>query len=321
METTTLWHLSNAKTALKSEVLIPKPGEILIQSLYSLISMGTEKLVACGKVPSEIYLQMKVPFMQGDFSFPLTYGYSVVGKIIDGPEKYLNATIQMLHPHQSYIYAATDKFSVLPPEVPAKRATLASNLETIVNAIWDSEVSLGDKILVVGFGLIGALLCQVLKGMPGVEIQVMEADQHRANLATILGHKNIRNPTDQVPMFDVAFNTSSNESGLQACIDAVGYEGRIVELSWYGNQAVNMSLGSNFHHMRKRIISSQVSSIPSIKTNRWDFDRRKALVLQLLKDPGYDQLITQEIEFESAPSFFDNLRNNQIDQLSTVIKY
>ncbi|MDN5212022.1 zinc-binding alcohol dehydrogenase [Fulvivirgaceae bacterium BMA12] len=322
METTALWHLSASSTILKTtNIRNDHSVSCLIKSLYSLISTGTERLVAQGKVPDNLQEAMKVPYMEGSFGFPLTYGYSLVGEVIEGPEHLIGKNVHIMHPHQSMLYANQAHIAPIPEDIPSKRAVLVSNLETAVNAVWDSEVTVGEKVLVAGFGIIGALLCQILRKFPAIDLQVLEPNQTRREMARSWGFNVAETITLTEPSFDVAFNTSSHENGLQFCIDSVGYEGKVVELSWYGDQSVNINLGKSFHHLRKQIISSQVSQIPGHKLNRWDHQRRKALVFDLLKDPFFDELLTDEISFQDSPVFFQDLRNGTIDSIGTTIKY
>ena len=321
METKALWHLSESSTVLKTTDIQVQDFSCLIKSHYSLVSTGTERLIIQGKVPESLHEAMKVPYMQGNFNFPLTYGYSVVGEIINGPERLIGKYVHIMHPHQSYFYANEEDFTILPEVIPAKRAVLASNLETVVNAIWDSEVTLGQKTLVVGFGIIGALLSQVLRMFPAMDPEVLETNKFRRKKAHSLGFKAIKSLAQPSSQYDLAFNTTGNEEALQACIDSVGYEGKIMELSWYGNQQVNIHLGNSFHHHRKKIISSQVSQIPGHMVNRWDYQRRKKLVFKILRDASFDALLTNEISFDDSPEFFKRLRDGSVDSIGTIIKY
>jgi len=205
--------------------------------------------------------------------------------------------------------------------MPLKRATLASNMETVVNAIWDSHVSIGDKVLVTGFGNIGSLLSLTLKSFPGVSVSVLETDPVKQDVANQLGLLCYGSPGEINTRFDMAFNCTSNEQGLQTCIDKTGLEGQIIELSWYGTGQVKIGLGGTFHSERKRIVASQVSRIPDEKASRWNNKRRKELVFELLKNPEYDKLITREIDFEDTPQFFDSLREGNNNDIGIVIKY
>ena len=193
---------------------------------------------------------------------------------------------------------------VVPEDVPAKRAVLASNLETAVTAIWDARPVVGERILIVGFGSIGALLAHVLRNMPGVELNVADRDETRSRLARQLGFRTDRPVGDQ--KFDLAFHASGSASGLQESIDCVGQEGRIVDVSWYGASETSLRLGGTFHSQRKTIVASQVSNLPALQSARWDRRRRKELVFFLLRNSAFDFLQNREIAFSELAEFFNN---------------
>ncbi|MEM1124101.1 MAG: zinc-binding alcohol dehydrogenase, partial [Bacteroidota bacterium] len=187
MQATALWHLSPTHSALKKEALpTSSKHPIKIKSLYSLVSTGTERLVATGKVPAEMYDPMKVPYMGGNFDFPIKYGYSLVGEILTEGEL-LGQLVHLLHPHQDLLVADNQSIDLIPQGVPAKRAALASNVETALNAIWDGGVTVGDKVLVSGFGMIGGLVARLLSFMPAVEVVVLEKNEFRRQLARQMG--------------------------------------------------------------------------------------------------------------------------------------
>ena len=320
MIATSLWHTSSSKSILQKEELGQIPRQkVLIQSLYSLISTGTEKLVAKGLVPVSMHQSMRVPAMGGDFIFPIKYGYSLVGKVVSNGI-FKNKIVHLLHPHQDFLIVNKTDFSIVPTEIPAKRAALASNMETALNAIWDSKVSVGDKVLVCGFGMIGGLVARLLSLLPAVEVFIVEKNTFRANQATKMGF--MVNPKDIIN-FDYSFHTSGTSTGLQTCIDAVGMEGKIIELSWYGTKSVEVNLGANFHYQRKQIISSQVGHIPFTKSARWNYHRRKQVVWELLKNPVFDAHITNEVAFNESPAFFEKLRQDTLDGhgLGWVLKF
>ncbi len=317
-----LWHLSETRSTIKNnEIQFLQEDSLLIQSHYSMISTGSERLVAMGKVPAVLHEKMQVPYMLGQFDFPVSYGYSLAGEIIDGENNLRGRYVHCLHPHHSYAMVKHSDIFLIPPEIPLKRAAMASNLETIVNAIWDSHCTIGDNILIAGFGIIGALLAVTLKSFPGVNVTLLEINPAKRSIAEKLGfechppHKKIHDA------FDMAFHCSSSDQGLQACINHTGLEGTIMELSWYGNKQTNIHLGESFHSQRKKIHASQVSSIPAEKSSRWDIKRRKELVFKLLHNPDYDKLITKEIDFETAPEFFTQLRKGHHEDIGVIIKY
>jgi len=318
---TALWHLSDKRSEIRPiPSVLSIQGDCEVKAMYSLVSTGTERLVACGRVPGNLHESMQVPYMEGSFSFPVKYGYSLVGEVIDGPENLKRKIVHLLHPHQDYcVVLAKDAF-VVPREVTPQRATLASNLETALNAIWDSGVSAGDKVMVVGFGIIGSLVARLLSLLPAVQVVVADIDQNRINSAERMGFSTAQ-AEDLGADFDLAFHCSSQETGLQTCIDKTGPEGKIIELSWYGNKAVTVNLGGTFHSQRKSIISSQVSAIPASKQARWNFHRRKQVVFELLKNPAFDQHIAATIGFRELPALFDKIRKGQVNALSYGVSY
>lgn len=317
---TALWHLSAQQSALRTAPLVPSNFSFLkIQSLYSMVSSGTERLVAKGLVPRALNESMQVPGQEGNFNFPIKYGYSLVGKVINDDHPLSGKNVHLLHPHQDFCYVDPSRVAVIPEGIPPLRATLASNLETAINAVWDGGATVGDKILIVGFGIIGALVAEVLRNLPGVEIWVLEKKTSRIKMAKNLGWNTLEDTT--VADFDLTFHTTGHQEGLQSCIDHLAFGGKVVELSWYGEKNIQLQLGGTFHSQRKQIISSQVGRLPLNKRDRWDFARRKALVFKLLQVTNYDRLITTLIPFADAPDFFNKLRDGIPEGLGVGIQY
>lgn len=321
MESKALWHLSKEQSViLETPFRPPKEGYCEIKTLYSLVSIGTERLVAKGVIPQELHREMGVPYMEGSFDFPVKYGYSLVGKVISSDDKWNDKLVHLLHPHQSRCQVAKASLSLVPDGIPAPRACLASNLETALTAVWDAELSIGDRVAVLGFGPIGALLCRLLNGIPAIELHVFEKSPARAKLARSFGFK-VSDPQQIRQKFDVSFNVSSSAEGLQLCLDHTGKEGRVVELSWYGEQSVQLELGKYFHSQRLKLISSQVGQIPSTRTARWDYQRRKQTVFKLLQNPDFDLHLTHIMPFESAPGLFRDLRKGPIEGIGYCLSY
>lgn len=320
MKVKEFWHISPEKSEFKfNEIHNLSENEVLVKSLFSSISIGTERLVALKSVPTIMYEKMKVPYMDGSFSLPCKYGYSLVGKVIEGPVELINKVVHVMHPHQDFAIVNIQSIKVIDDMIPAKRCVLVSNVETTINAIWDSKVTVGDKVLIAGFGIIGALTSIILKKIPGVKVYVSEINPSRRSLAQRLGFELIHEVSEAV--FDLAFNSSASQKGLQLCIDSVGNEGKVIEVSWYGNKKVSLSLGEDFHSMRKKIQSSQVSVIPGDKLNRWSFLRRKDLALELLKDEEFDLLVENVVPFSDAPAVFSSIRDGTYDKISAVFSY
>jgi threonine dehydrogenase-like Zn-dependent dehydrogenase len=258
--------------------------------------------------------------MAGTFSFPVKYGYSLVGTIRRGPKNRLGELVHVMHPHQDRSIVRTEDAFPLPASVPAKRATLASNLETAVNAIWDSKIKLGENALVVGFGIIGSLIARLIQFGAGTDVAVVDASPAKGELARNLGFETIL-PEKIEPSFDLAFHASGTSEGLQTAIDSVAFEGKIIEMSWYGTDKVNISLGEDFHSLRKKIISSQVSHIPNELQPRWDLKRRKKLVFKLLENPAFDSHLTHNVPFSKLPELFQELKSSVSEGLGYLVEY
>jgi len=313
-----LWHIDEFSSELKKVEKTASQG-ILVKSEYSLISTGTERLVATKNVPTNLHQQMKVPYMAGTFELPIKYGYSVVGTVVSEGD-FFGKKVHIMYPHQSICEVAETEFFVLPDDLSLAKATLISNMETVINAIWDSELGENEKVLIAGFGNIGGLLAETIRHYSGIDLVIFEKDDWRRAQAESFGFKTTTNPTPDY--FNISFDTTSSSGGLQTCIESVGEEGKIVNLSWYGNKLVEINLGGSFHYDRKKIISSQVSKIPFSKRKDWDYLKRKQFAIELLQKHPYEQFITKEIPFEESPDFYNKLRQNQQGNgLIWVLKY
>jgi threonine dehydrogenase-like Zn-dependent dehydrogenase len=264
---------------------------------------------------------MAVPYMEGSFSLPCKYGYSLTGKVTKGMAGYKGKTVHLMHPHQDKLWANASSVFIVPDEIPARRAVMASQVETAVNAIWDSRISLGDTVLIAGFGLVGAIIAQLVSDIPGVKVAILEKNEFRKGIAKELGFSVVDRPEDYAEVFDVAIHTTGDEKALQFCIDHIGNESQVTEVSFYGKKSVNLMLGATFHTGRQRIVVSQVSQIPSHRKNRWDLERRKNLVFSILKDKRFDLLAGKIVPFEHASILFNQIRHSLINDISVVFQY
>jgi threonine dehydrogenase-like Zn-dependent dehydrogenase len=299
-----LWFQARGNAVLRDEPL-PElgPGFSLVRASFSAVSPGTEQLVFSGRVPPPMHATMRVPYMAGDFGFPVKYGYSLVGRVESSDDAALRGClVHLMHPHQDRLVARDADLFLVPEGVAAPRATLASSLETAVNALWDSGATIGDRCLVAGFGIIGSLIARLLARMPGVDVVVADPEASKIDLASRLGFAALQ-PGRVQGNFDIAFHASSTGEGLQLCIDRTGFEGTIVEASWYGSRPVTVELGQGFHSERKRIVSTQVSTVAASMRARWSLARRKALVFELLRDACFDAHLTESIAFDDLPAY------------------
>lgn len=279
---------------------------VLVKTLFSGISRGTEKLVFEGLVPKSESSSMRCHGQQGEFSFPIKYGYCSVGNVLEGP---LAGQIAFcLHPHQNMFRAEQDMLHPLPKGLPPERAVLAANMETALNITWDSKVSPDEKVAVIGAGVIGSLAAYLLS-KTSTNVTLIDINPSRRALADQLGIT-FAETSENLGEFDLVVHASATESGLNQAIELCGYEGRIIEASWFGEQKVSLSLGGAFHSKRLNIKSSQVGGIaPWMKTD-WNYQKRMDRALELLIDPVLDCLISGESEFENAAVDYAQVLND-----------
>lgn len=277
-------------------------------------------MVFNANVPPGEYERMRAPFQDGDFPYPVKYGYTNVGLVTQGPDNWVGKTVFSLFPHQTYFAIPESAAMPVPHDVPANRAVLTANMETAVNTLWDAQPAIGDKISVIGAGVVGSLIAWLAAQIPGTDVELVDVNPRRATLA---GHLNIRfsAPEDASRERDLIINASANEAGLNTALRCAGFEATIVEVSWYGNTPVNISLGEAFHSRRLNIRSSQVGHIANSQRSRWDYKRRLALAIDLLKYDCLDHLISGESKFEDLPSTLPTVTDRNADVLCHRIVY
>jgi threonine dehydrogenase-like Zn-dependent dehydrogenase len=317
-----LFHVAPMRSELRAVPLpAPGPGEALVRTEFSAISRGTERLVARGAVPVEEHARMRCPMQEGDFPFPVKYGYAAVGVVEAGPAAWLGRRVFALHPHQDRFVAPLDRLHPVPDTVPAARATLAANLETALNAVWDSGVSVADRVVVVGGGLVGLLIAALCAGMPGTRVTVVDVDPTRAAAASMLGATFVT--PEAVPTgADVVFHTSATAAGLATAIAAAGPDAKVVELSWYGAGEIAVALGGAFHAGRIALVSSQVGRVsPGHAARGWTFASRLAAALDLAADARIDRLIGEIVPFADLPAAMPRVLAAQAPGIVTLVGY
>jgi threonine dehydrogenase-like Zn-dependent dehydrogenase len=299
---------------------VPGPGDVLVRSLRSGVSRGSETLVFRGGVPVSQHDVMRAPFQEGSFPGPLKYGYLSVGVVERGPAELEGRTVFCLHPHQTAYVVPARSVVLVPDDVPPARAVLAGTVETAVNALWDAAPLLGDRVTVVGAGMVGCCVARLLAGFPGVRVTLVDIDAAKAQVAAALG-VGFALPADADDRQDLVVHTSGTSAGLQRSLDLLVGEGTVVELSWYGDAEVTLTLGAAFHSRRLGIRASQVGLVaPARRVTRTTSDRL-ALALDLLRDPAFDALLTGTSRFEDLPDVLPRLVSGDLPALCHVITY
>jgi threonine dehydrogenase-like Zn-dependent dehydrogenase len=263
---------------------------------------------------------MRAPFQEGDFPAPVKYGYLSVGVVEQGPPQLLGRTIFCLYPHQTAYVVPAEAVVVVPDDVPPTRAVLAGTVETAVNALWDAPPLIGDRIAVVGAGMVGCCVARLLTRFPGVDVTLVDIDPGRADVAAALG-VDFALPGDASHGRDLVVHTSATSAGLQQSVDLLAPEGTVIDLSWYGDAEVRLSLGGSFHSGRLGIRASQVGMVSAAKRGRRTAADRLALALDLLTDPAFDALITGVSRFEDLPDVMVGLAGGSLPALCHTVAY
>ena len=303
-------------------VALPEPGsgDVVVRTLRSGVSRGTETLVFRGGVPESQRAAMRAPFQEGEFPGPVKYGYLNVGAVEHGPPELRGRTVFCLYPHQTAYVVPAAAVTPVPDGVPAGRAVLAGTVETAVNALWDAAPLIGDRIAVVGAGMVGCAVARLLARFPGIEVTLVDVEPSRSDIAAALGAR-FAPPEDAPGDQDLVVHTSATAAGLQRSLDLLAPEGTVLELSWYGDTEINVALGGAFHSGRLRIRASQVGTVsPARGARRTTADRLK-LALDLLRDPAFDLLLTGESRFDELPGVMERLAAGSLPALCHTIAY
>ena len=285
------WTTGPGEGEFRSERLPrPSPGDASVHTLWTGVSRGTEALVARGEVPASERERMRAPFQAGDFPFPVKYGYLNVGTVDDGPPAVRGRTVFALFPHQSHFVVPADALLPIPDAVPPRRAVLAGAVETAVNVLWDAAPMVGDRVVIVGAGMIGCAIARVARGIPGVQVALVDVDPAKAPIAEAIG-VDFALAAETAHDADIVIEASGSGAGLQLALRLAPTDGEVVVASWYGSRAVPIELGEDFHSRRISIRSSQVGAVSSRRRSSRTTRDRLALALRLLEDPAFDHLL------------------------------
>jgi threonine dehydrogenase-like Zn-dependent dehydrogenase len=225
-----------------------------------------------------------------------------------------------LYPHQDIFTIPADAVIPLPDSVPARRAVLAANMETALNAVWDSGAKAGHKIVIIGAGLVGCLIAHLAVRLPGAEVTLVDILPERADVARSLGI-GFALPDEAPRGAEIVFHTSASEAGLQLALDTAAFEARIIEVSWFGDKHVSLPLGGAFHSQRLQLISTQVGHVAAPMRGRMTHRQRLEKALHLLDDGRLDALITEEVAFDDLPDALPRLLAPDALGIATAICY
>src|SRR5262249_89956 len=250
---------------------------------------------------------MRCPFRGGAFPFPVKYGYALVGIVEEGPAGKIGEGVLCLHPHQTRFTIPAEAALSIPPGIPTERAVLAPQMETALNATWDAAPRIGDRIAVVGAGVIGCLVAYLCSRLPETVVTLIDINENRREVASALGLP-FATPSEELPSgCDLVFHASGQPNGLDLSLSLAGFEASVIELRWYGTAPVSVGLGGAFHSQRLTLRSSQVGSVAAGRRSRWSSQRRLGLALDLVADKRLGVLVQSETPFEALPAMLPSI--------------
>jgi 2-desacetyl-2-hydroxyethyl bacteriochlorophyllide A dehydrogenase len=336
-----LWFTAPLQVALRTAPLpLPGPGELQVRTQLSAVSAGTEMLVYRGQIPADMSLDATLSALQGTPGYPLQYGYACVGRVERvGPqvdEAWLGRRVFSFAPHASRFLARTTDVIVVPDDVPAEAAVFLANMETAVNLLQDGNPALGERIVVLGQGIVGLLLDSLLVQCPLQSLHGVDALEARRARALHLGVDDVFDPLDaddiealrvslreggSVPGADLIYEVTGVPEALNLAIDLSGYTSRIVIGSWYGSKSAAIALGGEAHRNRLRISTSQVSTLAPELSGRWTKERRFALCWDMLRRTMPQALISHRMPFSEAATLYTLLHESPGQVMQAVFVY
>lgn len=318
-----------SSVTVRDEALAPPgAGQALVQMELSAISAGTEMLVYRGQTPAAMAVDATIAALAGDFAYPLKYGYAAVGRIIalgPGVEKaWLGRAVFAFNPHESHFVASMETLLPLPDDIEPAAAVFLPNVETAVSLLMDGRPVIGERVAVVGQGVVGLLTTALLAGMPLETLLAVDPLAERRQWARRLGATALspEEATSEAPAAaDLTYELSGNPRGLDCAIALTGDYGRVVIGSWYGSKPVALDLGGRFHRAHMRLIGTQVSNLAPEWRGRWTKTRRLGVAWEMIRRLRPQQLITHHLPLERAGEAYRLLDEQPEQAIQVVITY
>ncbi len=315
----------------------PAAGKVLVETICSAISPGTEMLVYRGMWPENVPIDESVEALSGEFAYPLKYGYSCVGKVIELGEgvspEWLNQLAFAFQPHQSHFTASVSDLIKVPASVSVEQAAFLPNIETAVSFILDGKPLIGSNVLVVGQGVVGLLTTSLLAQFPLHSLITADTIPFRRDKSVEMGASVALDPDDinikselhkifaQNGKADLTYELSGNPAALDFAVQSTGYTGRVIIGSWYGEKKAPIDLGGYFHRSKMTICSSQVSRITPDLSGLWTKERRMSLALMMSSRIKPERLITHRIPIEQAENAYQLIDRHNDSTIQVILTY
>ncbi|WP_254864446.1 zinc-binding dehydrogenase [Halovivax gelatinilyticus] len=316
----------------------PGPSELRVRTSLSAVSAGTEGLVYRGDAPEGLAADETIDALCGDCSFPIAYGYAVVGRVDrvgrDVDDEWLDRRVFAYNPHESHVLATPEAVVPVPDGVSTRAAALFANAESAVSFLLDGQPLVGERVAVFGQGVVGLLTTALLGRTPIETLVAVDRYEHRRGLAASLGADETIDPTNETrdgvagavaelagERTDLTYELSGNPDALDDAVAATGYDGRVIVGSWYGDRPVTADLGGRFHRDRIDVRSSQVSTIAPRHRGRWTRERRRQTAWNWLRRLDLDSLFTHEFAVDRAADAYRLIDERPEEAVQVLFTY
>jgi 2-desacetyl-2-hydroxyethyl bacteriochlorophyllide A dehydrogenase len=322
-------------SVVEGELPVLGSGQVLVRTLFSAISPGSEMLLYRGDFPQDIPLDENLPALAGEFAYPLKYGYSLVGEVVEAgtgvDSSWVNRLVFAFQPHTSHIITEPEVLLPLPEDLNPEEALFLPNMETAINFLMDGAPMIGEKVIVFGQGIVGLLTTALLSQYPLADLITLDRYELRRSFSLALGARICLDPGQPdtperllatLPdRADLSYELSGAPDALNQAIAITGYNGRVVIGSWYGGKRADLDLGGHFHRSRIRLISSQVSTIAPDLRGRWTKARRFNLAWEMIKKIQPSRFITHRLPVERASEAYQLIDQKPEESVQVVFTY
>jgi len=308
----------------EEEIPGPGPAQLLVETQFSAVSHGTEMLLYRGQVPQDLSMDATLPQYQQQPHYPLRYGYASVGRVVGlgrgAPEHLQGRRVFSFSPHATHCVADPSTVVPLPDDVESQDAVMLASMETAVSLVLDAHPSIGERVAVIGQGMVGTLTTALLDRYPLEHLTIVDRLSQRCRIAQELGAHTILSDATELANgdYDLVIELSGEPQNLNHAIDACRFDGRVLVGSWYGTKRAPIDLGANFHRRRIKLISSQVSTIAPELSGRFDKTRRMSVAISMLQQIKPSRLVHQTFPLHEAAQVYQTIDRNP-DQLSQAI--
>lgn len=330
MKRRALYFIAPANAELREEATdTPGAAEVLVETICSAISPGTEMLVYRGGAPENLPVDETIAALEGAFRFPLKFGYSAVGRVVSLGQgvdpAWLGRLVFAFNPHETHFVAPLAAIQPLPEGIEPEAAIFLPNMETAVSLLMAGRPVIGERVIVVGQGIVGLLTTVLLAGLPLSSLATVDPLPGRREWARVAGAGAAHTPVearDSIPASaDLTYELSGRSEGLDLAIALTGDYGRVVIGSWYGRKRVELDLGGRFHRAHMQLIGTQVSMLAPEWRGRWTKERRFGVAWEMIRRHWPERFITHRLPFSRAPEAYALLDLNPDEAVQVIFTY